>query len=111
MEVAKYLKIIIPSVFVVIPGLLLEQFINGRGDFSLKIIIYLSSFIAMFLCLILFYSNLSPFFIAISISFSNIILSLTIFFVIKFKYNIQISSFIPNRNDCILIMKFIKFIK
>ena len=108
MEVAKYLKIIIPSLFLVIPGLLLEQFINGRGDFSLKVLIYFSSFIAMFLCLLLFYSNLSPFFIAISISFSNIIQSLAIFFVIKLKYNIQISSFIPNSNDCILIMKFIK---
>ena len=107
-EVANYLKILIPSAFFIIPGLLLEQLINGRGDFGLKIVIAISSFIAMAVSLLIFYSNLSPFTIAISIAISNIVYSVTVFCIIKRKYKIKIGSFIPNRHDYDLILKFLK---
>jgi O-antigen/teichoic acid export membrane protein len=111
LDVADYLKILIPSAFFIIPGLLLEQLINGRGDFSLKILINISSFTAMILSLLLFYSNLSPFTIAISIAMSNVVYSATVFLIIKRKYKIEIGSFIPGKEDCMLVMKFVNIIR
>ena len=110
-EVANYLKILIPSAFIIIPGILLEQLINGRGDFSLKIIITISAFTAMIVSLLLFYSTLTPFNIAISIAISNVFQTIAVLLIIKIKYKIKLSSFIPGSADCILIMRFLRLIR
>ena len=105
-QVANYLKILIPSAFFIVPGLLLEQLINGRGDFGLRILVAISSFLAMAVSLMIFYASLSPFSIAISIFISNIVYSITVFCTIKRKYKIEIGSFIPRKHDYDLIVKF-----
>ena len=105
LPIVLYLKILIPSSFIFIIGLLLEQYINGRGDFIFKIIINLVSCISMAITLLIFYSSLSPEKIAISIAVSNLAYTFTAFFIVVSKYKMRTLSFIPRINDFLLIIE------
>ena len=102
-----YLYFMLPSSLILIQGLIMEQHINGRGDFKLKVILNLISCLGLVITLLFFYNDLENIHIAIAIAVSNILYTITACIIFIYKYNIDITKMIPKRNDFRLIINFI----
>jgi O-antigen/teichoic acid export membrane protein len=102
-----YLYFMFPSALILIQGLIMEQYINGRGDFKLKVLLNIVSCLGLIITLIIFIDDLKNIHIAIAISISNIMYTIAAAYVFVYKYKIDIKKMIPTKIDLILIFDFI----
>ena len=110
-EVATYIKILLPSLYFLVPARLMEQLISSRGDFGLRILISIASCLSMVMIIFYFHSRLTLDVIIVSIAISNFVQSIVVFVIMKYRYEVQFRAFVPTKSDFVNILEFFKVMK